>query len=269
MKLSRINILTALAALCLATPTHAQETTLSGLYVGAKIGASIASFSDRRVLQGEYLFFDENQIPYSGSAQSWAFPAKTDTVLGGGVSLGYTLASKTGLPVRLELDYTARDAAEVSSTRDMTYSTTYGGVYYPANPAVMTQADTVTLNTFMANVWYDIHTGTALTPYIGGGIGWGFVNYKNTRAMLEGVTYDSFTDKKDVTNFAWSVGAGVSYALSERLALDIGYRYVDAGDMKVSASGGEPLSGTSAIASHDVMVGIRYEFGSSQRASLK
>lgn len=261
-------VLSALTLFCLPAPSHAQEASLSGVYIGAKAGASIEAFSDRHVMQDAYSLYQEGVGSYSSSAQSWAFPDKTDTAAGGGVQLGYNFA-QTGYPIRIELDYTARGEAEVSSTRNMTWSWTLNGTYYGGIPGVMTQADKVSLDTFLANFWYDIPTGTAFTPYIGGGIGWGFVSYTNTRAMDSRGDSDSFTDKKDGTNFAWSLGAGVSYALTPHVAIDIGYRYIDAGDMKVSASGGEPLRAAASIATHDLMAGLRYSFGSAPIAPLK
>ncbi|EFD7772134.1 hypothetical protein F1B71_21670 [Escherichia coli] len=35
-------------------------------------------------------------------------------------------------------------------------------------------------------------------------------------------------------NFAWSIGAGVRYDVTPDIALDLSYRYLDAGDSSVS-----------------------------------
>lgn len=262
------SVLWGLSSLFLAMPAHAQEAPISGVYVGGKVGASIQSLSKRTILQDAYSLYEEGVGAYSADAQSWGFPEVTDTQIGGGAQLGYNFA-RTGYPIRLELDYTARGDADASSSRNMTWWWKLNGVTYSNIPGVMAQTDKVGLQTVLTNIWYDIPTGTAFTPYLGGGVGWAFLNYKNTRAMTTGGETEGFTDEKDATNFAWSIGAGVSYALSSHFTLDVGYRYVDAGDVKVSAAGGEPLHAEASVASHDVMVGLRYSFGGAPAVPLK
>ena len=73
-------------------------------------------------------------------------------------------------------------------------------------------------NSVMLNAYYDIDTGTKLTPYVGAGIG---------MARLKGsIKGDDANASKSKTTFAWQVGAGVSYAMTDNLALDAGYRYL-------------------------------------------
>jgi opacity protein-like surface antigen len=62
-----------------------------------------------------------------------------------------------------------------------------------------------TLATILGNVYFDIPTGTVLTPYLGAGFGYGWAT------NIDGV--------------ALSAMAGIDVGLSDNVTLDIGYRY--------------------------------------------
>ena len=97
----------------------------------------------------------------------------------------------------------------------------------------------------MINGYYDIDTGSKLTPYVGAGIG--YAKIKGKLSVL-GESYSA-----DDNNFAWQVGAGVGYALNDKVSLDAGYRYVDYGDFTE-----EGLKWESSA--HELYVGARYAF---------
>ena len=65
----------------------------------------------------------------------------------------------------------------------------------------------------MLNAYYDIDTGTKFTPYVGAGIG---------MARLKAKIDDETDFSKSKTTFAWQVGAGISYAMTENVSLDAG-----------------------------------------------
>ncbi|VVE27896.1 outer membrane protein [Pandoraea anhela] len=68
------------------------------------------------------------------------------------------------------------------------------------------------------------------------------------------------------TNLTYSAGAGVSYAIDKRFTLDVGYRYVDMGNVETSfntfqnriGARDEQLKGR--LASNEVFVGVRGRF---------
>jgi len=90
----------------------------------------------------------------------------------------------------------------------------------------------------MQNVWVDVpmHDMVSwfmgrvpiLMPvhfYTGGGVG---------MAALDTKTTDNFTKaSKDFYNFAWQVGAGLSYELTDQVTISMGYRYFDPGSFKL------------------------------------
>ncbi len=114
----------------------------------------------------------------------------------------------------------------------------------------------------MLNVYYDIDTGTKFTPYVGGGIG--YAHLKN-KSKVTGVDNQSSSESEN--NFAWNLGAGVSYAVNDKVSIDAGYRYTDYGNIKESLSRNvkglqEPVNvnGKYDVTSHEFLLGARYSF---------
>lgn len=65
----------------------------------------------------------------------------------------------------------------------------------------------------LGNLWYDVETGTAFTPYVGGGAGWAYDVVANDLAEMY------------ISGFTYQLGAGVRFAATDTIALDLGYRY--------------------------------------------
>lgn len=104
-------------------------------------------------------------------------------------------------------------------------------------------------HTALFNLAADIKTGTALTPYITAGIGygWSFIDEDNSNM--------------DANALAWQVGAGISYALNDAFSLDLGYRYLDSGTLSFDI----PIyiytiTLEENVASHQIYLGARYAF---------
>jgi len=77
----------------------------------------------------------------------------------------------------------------------------------------------------MANVYYDFpNLQNLLQPFVGGGIGYGWLNAKlnSDDPSPLGATAFSGSD----TKFAYQATAGLTYNFSENYALNIGYRYL-------------------------------------------
>lgn len=69
----------------------------------------------------------------------------------------------------------------------------------------------------MGNLWFDIPTGARVTPYVGGGLG------------ASGFELDG----EGKVKFAWQIGGGVAFDLSDTVALtaDVRHRQVSGGDI--------------------------------------
>jgi len=149
------------------------------------------------------------------------FKQYSQAVFGGALAVGYNFAPKFNAPIRTEVEFALRSNA--SNKRDGSV----GGVSWETK-------QTTNLSTLFFNAYFDINTGTPLTPYIGGGLGMAF-NYTEVRGELAGITVVD-KDRYDTT-FAWNAGGGVSYAFTENVAADLGYRFIGAGYREVKVGG--------------------------------
>lgn len=98
---------------------------------------------------------------------------------------------------------------------------------------------------YMFNVYWDLSPYTWFTPYLNAGIGWTELEY-NFSYNNSGVQ-NSSSYKKD--RFTWSLGAGLSAKMTNRLNLDLGYRYFDFGKLD-----------DGQIHNHEFYGGLRYVF---------
>ncbi|MAW79129.1 MAG: hypothetical protein CMI63_02745 [Parvularcula sp.] len=81
----------------------------------------------------------------------------------------------------------------------------------------------------MANVFYDFDTGGPLKPYIGAGIGVGFVDVDYSPSAVAII-------QDDATAFAYQGAAGLAYEVSSSIDLTLAYRYRATTDVSVEAS---------------------------------
>lgn len=96
----------------------------------------------------------------------------------------------------------------------------------------------------MGNLYYDIPTGTNLTPYIGGGIGWAHqINNGTSNA------------------FAYQAMLGLNYKLSASNTIFGGYRYLGTTDFnnKYSVSGVD-INEKVNLSASSIDIGYRYSF---------
>jgi opacity protein-like surface antigen len=162
-----------------------------------------------------------------------------------GCAIGYNFADM-GLPVRAEAEYMYHSQFKFNSVNG-TAATSTG-----------LTSTKIGAQTMFANAYYDITTGTAFTPYVGAGLGVAWVNLKvstnNASSTIDG--------DHDTLNFAWNVGAGVGYALSDNVVIDLGYRYTDFGDSKSVTDPQLPTvtQKFKDIHSHSALLALRYQF---------
>ena len=103
----------------------------------------------------------------------------------------------------------------------------------------------VTTMDVIASVYYDVDTGSEITPYIG--VGGGISNVTVKQA-----------ENKSVLALAFQAAAGIGYAVTEDLTLTLGYRLTGAMDADFPKDkGGKTLK---MALGHHVELGIRYSF---------
>ena len=133
--------------------------------------------------------------------------------IGGGLAVGYDFWEKLTIPFRLEAEYMIRSTAHMEA----------------GSKSFRSKAP----QTMFANLYFDFHNETDFTPYVGGGVGAAFVGPEN--------------------NFAWNIGGGVSYDISENWKASLGYRFVSFGKTENNHCKG-------LLYGHEALLGIRYTF---------
>jgi outer membrane protein OmpA-like peptidoglycan-associated protein len=103
-------------------------------------------------------------------------------------------------------------------------------------------------------------------PYIDAGVGVARNDLSRTAFAANGANIANVSSHA-YTNFAWGAGAGVAYAVAPNLLVDLGYKYLDLGEMHSGTTlsvGAAKVNTARMIADlkvHTVMLGVRYEFG--------
>lgn len=96
----------------------------------------------------------------------------------------------------------------------------------------------------MWNNYIDVLPYYWVSPYVGAGLGYTKLKYSAKDEIEKTVTA---TDKK--TNFTWSLGAGVTLKVTNRINVDAGYRYYDIGSF-----------GHEDVTLQEIYGGLRYVF---------
>jgi opacity protein-like surface antigen len=174
------------------------------------------------------------------SAPGFANPSGND--LGNSITGGVGVGVKTRwLRTDVTLDYTA-----------MKYT---GTVATPGDTTAKVSAITALFNGYL-----DLGSWYGLTPYVGAGAGVSDLrtyDYTSTAAppFAGGLSHTQW-------KFAWALMGGVGYTVAPNILVDLGYRYMDFGDVTTAsdASGAMILKN---LAAHEVRVGVRWSFDDS------
>lgn len=153
-----------------------------------------------------------------------------DQTVGLGAAIGYDFFPAATMPVRIELELMYQSEAKHTDSGS-------------------TLKDSV--GTVFVNGFYDFHTGTIFTPYVGLGIGTAWVDSKGD---VNGRGAGTNTE----TNFAWNVGAGLGIELNYNLTLDLNYRYAGFGTARTGSSSQGVADGS--LRTHQFLAGVRYTF---------
>lgn len=221
-----------------ASPAMAEEQL--GVYVAPKFIYGLTIMDGAKV-----------HANLGGGSGSLRIGDKTDDTFGGALAIGYDFDKKFGVPIRAELEYAGFSEAEAKKTFHD------GGDSHRLKQKFNIQ-------TLFVNAYWDIDTGTQFTPYVGAGLGMAFIRTKlNYNGEDAASTWGASTGSKNVTNFAWNVGLGLGYDISENWTLDAGYRFVGLGSAKTktfSESGLDIHGKTSDLYQHQFSLGVRYTF---------
>jgi opacity protein-like surface antigen len=210
------------------------ESTSPKLYVSGIVGASFAT-----VTTGGSTGFGDTPLQQSGSLN--------ETIFTGGGAIGIAFARPSGL-LRMEVEGRARGPM-VGQTNLVSE-----GDALPLGTTATNGWSTLT------NFWRDFFLTESMGLYAGGGFGVGGYRYAVTDAQGAGLSGDT-----NVTTFAWQVGTGVVYQISDRVTIDTGYRFfaMTPGATTLYVSGLAPLPSIglgdfpSAFSASELLVSIR------------
>ena len=110
----------------------------------------------------------------------------------------------------------------------------------------------------LANLWFEIPIDTFFRPYVGGGVGFGRLSID---IDADGPTNDYNLFDDDDWGFAYQLGAGVAFGMSDNIAFDIGYRYkaINNAEFDIDVgSGGDDVE--LDYHSHNIIAGVRIGF---------
>ena len=106
--------------------------------------------------------------------------------------------------------------------------------------------------TLMANAFYDLHTGSRFTPYIGAGIGEGHLQFPKNKGLT------NTSDSDNVLAYQGMVGVSYTPESMPNTDLALGYRYLGFGKPSFNTPTGS--TELSHVHENDVEFSFRYHF---------
>ena len=185
-----------------------------GLYVSGSVGMNIPNDSD----------LTDSAIPgFTVTAEAdngWAF----------GMAVGYALQN---FRVEAEFSYLTNDIDTVKA---------YGYSFDSTGD--------VSAATGLINGYFDIPVNAKFKPFVTAGLGLAKVEINDFN--IEGSGVADWSD--DDVVFAWQVGAGMGYAVTDKVILEAKYRYFQTSDPEFEDGTNMEYSG------HVILLGVRYHF---------
>ena len=220
----------------------------SGLYTSLKAGVSDTKFEDYKL---DLADGNDSLVFKHKDADETIYPNIS-------AAIGFDFSKVSKVNARAELEYTYKDKATFAPNIS---SAIFNGVevQFPEGfPSFL--VNELRTQSLMLNGYYDFKNTTKFTPYLSAGLGVSRIeNDISTNPEIFNSSEHISTDTNN--NFAWTAGAGVAYQVTKDVALDLAYRYVDAGEIETSLSfDGANFKNTADLISHDYSLGIRYNF---------
>jgi len=194
--------------------------------------------------------------PFEGTTQIQTVGSVNDTMFNGGGAIGMAIDRPSGL-LRMEVEGRARGPMSGQTAFEITSQTTSGAII-PLDVTVTNGWSALT------NFWRDYFFTDRFGVYGGGGFGVGGYQYSmqgNYPQPPSGVVY--YKGSSVVNTFAWQVGTGVTYQLSDRITFDTGYRFfaMTPGSTPLTATLGSYVqpggSYTSAFSASELLLSVR------------
>ncbi|MCL2438990.1 MAG: outer membrane beta-barrel protein [Alphaproteobacteria bacterium] len=140
---------------------------------------------------------------------------------------------------------------------------------YDGNPVKLR----VKTSTWFLNGYYDMPLTRRFRPYLGTGVGFAKIKSHVAWSSVDLVNDTEYfmDDSETIRNFAYNIGGGIAFVVSQSFILDFGYRYNNLGQVDLTARGMAEVLGGGAYAnsvseikydmiSEEVLLGLRYVF---------
>ena len=202
-----------------------------GFYLGGRLLPAFATVEDESLSGGRGGSFGKDGDDF-------------DTTAGVGLRAGYHW-NKHGWPIRTDIEYIFRFRNDFDTTEQ-------------GDPKIGYKND-LQSHALLFSAYYDFATGTPWRPYVGAGIGWARNSSETTRESNDN-SVAAQTLTTDTDNFAYSVQLGARVAISDSWVGDLGYRYVNMGEVESGRfSSGAEVTGDTHV-SHDIVLGLVFLF---------
>ncbi|HRD45604.1 MAG TPA: outer membrane beta-barrel protein, partial [Caulobacter sp.] len=209
-----------------------------------------------------YHWPDDVEMSSSGTASDgnpYEYDFGMDGDVAGFARLGYRLNENW----RLELEGGSRtsDIADVAGNPARPLPNSLCSVS-SVLPACNAPEGSIQSYTLMANLIYDFMPDATLNPYVGFGIGINRLEMDLSARANSGAGVIGVHDKDSVFAYQWL--AGVSWEATDRLNVDVTYRYLNGAeaDWESQDTFVFPVEGLSAkYVDHSLSFGLRYAFG--------
>lgn len=225
--------LAAFFTLLVVPQTAHADTSDLGFYLGGRLLPAFSTVDDYSLSGGQGGTFDRVGDEY-------------DTTAGTSILFGYHWNGH-GVPARTEIEYGYRFRNDFNVEENN----------FP-NPTIGYKNDLAT-HFLMFNGYLDFTTDTPWRPFVGAGFGWA----RNSSSTTRGGNDPSVTDQTIDTesdNLAYNLAVGTRVAISSEWIGEIGYRYIEFGEVETGQfSGGDSVTADSHV-SHDIVLGIAYLF---------
>ncbi|MHA3103304.1 outer membrane protein [Acinetobacter sp. ANC 3791] len=252
--------LSVIALSCFAANVSSHAVTLAeSAYVSAKFGVSSVSNYDNKSS-----FTYKTLATSKSETSSVKLSDDSKTVFTGNIAYGVNFAPAYNVPVRLEVEYAYHDKAALHASASGSPVLSVGSL----NIDNINYKHDLTLQSYMLNGYYDFTNHSRFTPYLSAGVGLAHTKLK-TGAVLTSSTaiIEDGIGSNTKSHIALGVGAGFAYEISPKLHLDLGYRYLNGGNItnrlhyiNKSTSDTVEVENKVKVDAHDVTLGLRYAF---------
>jgi opacity protein-like surface antigen len=209
-------------------PVPAAPAAATGFYLRGELGVGFNEATDRT---------STFAAPYTmASLNAWYGGTSLDSSFIAGLGAGYQFNSW------FRADVTGEYRASATYKSSNYYSgSAVACAGLPSGVCGDAYSGQASVGLFLVNGYFDLGTWSGFTPYVGAGVGladysMGKVTDQSMQIVAPGGAAGyGVSGSTSGANFAWALMAGVAYQLGPDLLVDIGYRYVNMGQVNTGA----------------------------------